>query len=279
MRGQNLRANGPSSDATVDRETVVMLHCSASSGVQWAPFREQLGDQFDVIAPDQWGCGDAAPWPGQEAFSLAGEAGPILDLIDRQRRAVHLVGHSYGGALALHIAHRFPQAVSSLTLIEPSNFHLLPYGGQSGQSLFGEIHDVAQTVNEALLNGNNWRGAAAFVNYWNGTGASSEISENGRQRLSAGLTKVVLDFCALFIEKTKPDDFTMLALPTMIIRGSHSPGPSCRIVEMLSKKLPFAHVEVIAGAGHMSPFTHREHVHRLIADHLMQHTVDDRIAA
>jgi pimeloyl-ACP methyl ester carboxylesterase len=90
---------------------------------------EVIGGDFRMIVPDQWGCGFSDAWIGEDAFALADEARPIIDLIERVGRPVHLVGHSYGGGVALHIAHRRPDLLKSLVLIEPSAFQLLRRGG------------------------------------------------------------------------------------------------------------------------------------------------------
>jgi pimeloyl-ACP methyl ester carboxylesterase len=252
--------------------SVIALHCSGSSRAQWGPLEEQLDSQFKIVAPDQWGCGETEPWPGYEAFSLAAEAKPILQNIDRSPTPVHLVGHSYGGGLALHIAHQRPQCLLSLTLIEPSSFHLLRMGDENDQQLFSEIHDIAQAVNEAALSGDTMGGIASFIDYWNGAGSWDALSGKGQYRMSSCLAKTVLDFRALFIEETKLHAFASLTMPTLLIQGENSPEPSRRIVEMLASTIPFCETEIVVNAGHMSPFTHVNQVNRLIAQHLNLHS-------
>ena len=94
------------------------------------------------------------------------------------------------------------------------------------------------------------------------------MSDGTRATLFPRLAKVALDFRALFDEETALADFARLDIATVIIRGSLSPAPSCRIVEMLARTIAGAHVEVISGAGHMSPHTHPGPVNRIIAAHL-----------
>jgi pimeloyl-ACP methyl ester carboxylesterase len=43
-------------------------------------------------------------WSGEHAFTLADEAKRAIALIDGSEGKVHLVGHSYGGGVALHAA-------------------------------------------------------------------------------------------------------------------------------------------------------------------------------
>ena len=109
-------------------EPVLLIHCSSASSAEWDSLRDALDEDFRVIAPDQWGCGESDPWTGQGEFNLAREAAPILDITGRIGTAVHLVGHSYGGGVALRLARERPELIRSLTLIEPSVFHLLRSG-------------------------------------------------------------------------------------------------------------------------------------------------------
>jgi len=249
-------------------ELLVALHCSAASGAQWQRLVEHLGGEFRSITPDQWSCGASDPWPGHRAFSLAGEAAPILRLIERAAQPVHLVGHSYGGGVALHIARVRPWAVRSLTLIEPSIFHVLRCGGESERALFAEVAEVAQEIAEALASGDYRHGMGRFVDYWNGAGAWTTMPREAWLKLTPRIGKVVLDFRALVEEPAGLADYAALRVPVLLVQGERSPAPSRRIVELLAAAVPHAQVVRIAGAGHMSPLTHAQPVNEAIAAHL-----------
>ena len=247
---------------------VVMLHCSASSGRQWDALAELLGERRQICAPDQWSCGERGAWHGAGRFSLADEAVAVHEAIDRLGRPVHLVGHSYGGALAMHVARSRPGAVASLNLIEPSAFHLLRHGSAEDGELFDEIAAVARHVETALGAGDAADGMARFVDYWSGDGAWAGMSERAHAAFAPRLAKVALDFQALFEEPAALGDFNGLNLPTVIVRGALSPAPSRRIVNMLAGALTGARVEVIFRAGHMSPLSHADTVNCIVAAHL-----------
>lgn len=252
-------------------EPVVLIHCSCASSAEWESLRNTLDEDFRVIASDQWGCGESDPWTGQSEFSLAREAAPIFDIIGRIGDTVHLIGHSYGGGVALHIAREHPDLIRSLTLIEPSAFHLLRAGDPENRTLFREISSVADTVREAVLSGDCWGGMARFVDYWNGEGAWNAMSQKARIKLGRNLSKVVLDFYALFEEPALLEDYAALTIPTLLLCGDRSPAPSCRIIEILASSMPHSRAVQIQGAGHMSPFTHSDTVNAAIGAHLRQH--------
>jgi pimeloyl-ACP methyl ester carboxylesterase len=102
----DLRGPGPQDAKTL----VIALHCSGSSGRQWRRLAETLGGQYAVVAPDLFGSGSNGHWSGERSFKLADEAAPVIDIIDACQAPVHLVGHSYGGAVALRVALARPSA-------------------------------------------------------------------------------------------------------------------------------------------------------------------------
>ena len=67
--------------AATARETVVLLHSSASSSRQWNALAGVLSTRCDVRTVDFYGHGARAPWPEARPFTLADDAtlvDPIL---------------------------------------------------------------------------------------------------------------------------------------------------------------------------------------------------------
>src|SRR5690348_9869377 len=116
-------------------ETVLLLHATASSSAQWFDLAGVLRANCHVVAPDLYGYGETDPWPGNRPFALSEEAALADAVLPRDGRPVHLVGHSYGGAVALRFALQQPERLRSLVLIEPVAFHLL-WGDTADRRLF-----------------------------------------------------------------------------------------------------------------------------------------------
>jgi pimeloyl-ACP methyl ester carboxylesterase len=97
---------------------LVLIHGSVGNAEAWAPVVPMLEQRFEVLAPTRGG------YP----------PGPLLARIDFERQAqelapllgedAHLVGHSYGGVIALLIAVAHPERVRSLAVSEPPAFGL-----------------------------------------------------------------------------------------------------------------------------------------------------------
>lgn len=255
----------PDSDPT---EPVVALHCSGADGRQWRALSEALEPPLQLIAPAFYGAAGHRGWSGDRPFSLAEEARPILELIDAMAIPFHMVGHSYGGGVALHIALQRPQAVSSLTLYEPSAFHLLRLAGAAEAENFAEIKAVAETTARGLATG-DYRGAAeAFVDYWSGPGAWTTLRPSLRSGLTRWLPKAPLDFHALIEETTPLEAYRALEFPVSILRGSLAPAPTAAVARLLAGALPNCETKSFANAGHMGPISHAEMVNRHIVSFL-----------
>ena len=104
---------------------VVLLHASASSPSQWSALRTELERRHEVHAMALPGYGGASIRSDVDFKGTAMIAQPIIEQIARLGEPVHLVGHSFGGAVALKVALERPDLVASLTLYEPAVFHLL----------------------------------------------------------------------------------------------------------------------------------------------------------
>jgi pimeloyl-ACP methyl ester carboxylesterase len=158
--------------------------------------------------------------------------------------------------------------VASLTLYEPSAFHLLKAEGGAETPCFQEISRVAEACAEGLASGDYRRAAAGFVDYWGGAGAWAALKPSLQQALLRWLPKAPLDFRALMQEPGSLDDYRSLRFPVLILRGSLAPAPTATIATLLAGALPDCTLEVLAGAGHMGPVTHAGEVATRIRDFL-----------
>ena len=251
------------------RAHVIALHCSGADAGQWRGLAEALGRGTTLIAPEHFGTEKTGPWPGDGAFTLEKEAERSIQLLDTIPSKVHLVGHSYGGGVALHVAHARPDKIASLSLYEPSAFHLLKTGPFRNGAAFSEIATVAQALGAGVLSGDYDGAMEGFVDYWNGEGAWRAMKPSLREALRHLAPKVALDFTALFDEKMPSDAYRALDMPILILRGGHALYPSRSVVERLLRVLPHARLEVVEGAGHMGPITHAERVNGAIVQHML----------
>ena len=105
--------------------TVILAHGSGASHRAWAPVVAALRHRYRVLTPDLLGYGRSEPSRVNARFHPWSDLGALIALAERTDAPVHLVGHSYGGALALEAARSLGHRARSLTLIDPVAFHLM----------------------------------------------------------------------------------------------------------------------------------------------------------
>jgi 4,5:9,10-diseco-3-hydroxy-5,9,17-trioxoandrosta-1(10),2-diene-4-oate hydrolase len=98
-------------------QPVLLIHGLGASGAFWYPVIGPLAAHFRVIAPDVVGFGesDKPPAPYDVPYFSAWLTG-LLDALGIQE--THLVGHSMGGAIALHFTLAEPERVTRLVLVD-----------------------------------------------------------------------------------------------------------------------------------------------------------------
>lgn len=101
-----------------DGRPVVFLHGLTGHGGRWRLLAERELADFRVVAPDLRGHGDSTRLPPWNLEQHADDVIDLLDVLGLDR--VPLVGHSYGGATALHVTARAPERVERLALLDPA---------------------------------------------------------------------------------------------------------------------------------------------------------------
>ena len=132
------------------RPTVVLLHSSASSARQWERLVEALAPHFRMRAIEFHGHGERTAWGGDAPLTLADEAALAVPLLEEAGGA-HVVGHSYGAAVALKLATMHPKLVRSVVAYEPVLFRWL-IDDIAHQQLGQGVVTVADSMRDRLAN-------------------------------------------------------------------------------------------------------------------------------
>jgi len=95
---------------------VLLLHGLAGSSLTWRAVHEQLALTHDVIAPDMLGHGESAKPLGD--YSLGAFASGLRDFLAAiDVPSATIVGHSFGGGVAMQLAYQHPELCDRLVLV------------------------------------------------------------------------------------------------------------------------------------------------------------------
>ena len=240
--------------------SVVLLHSSASSARQWEQLAAMLTPHFQVRAIELHGHGDQPAWRSDARMTLADEAALAVAALEEAGGA-HVVGHSFGGAVALKLATMYPEQVRSVVAYEPVLFRLI-LDDLTDTTSAQTVVAVADSMRAHLAAGNSHSAAQVFIDFWSGAGAWNSLPAAKQSSIAARMHSVIQHFDALFYEPLRLGDLARLPMPSMFVSGSRTVDVTRRIAAALRAALPAAEHEVLPAMGHMGPITHAAEFNR-----------------
>ena len=137
-------------------EGVVLLHGYPETSIMWKPLLEPLAKAgYRVVAFDQRGYSPGARPGGLSNYNIAeltADVTAVADAVGFGR--FHLIGHDWGGLVSWMTAERFPDRISSLSILS------MPHPNAYGEALFSS-DDQLRRSSYVLLNWMPW--VAEFV--------------------------------------------------------------------------------------------------------------------
>lgn len=242
------------------KSRVLLIHSGGFTSRQWRRLAERLAPRFDVMAPDLLGYG-ADPWPDGVPFHFEQDLEYLGSFVSGP---VHLVGHSYGGFLALKLALLRPEHVRSIAVYDPVAFGVLDAVEDAEE--WRELTRVRQRW-EPDATGTDEAWLRGFVEWWNGAGAWERLGEETRGAFRRMGWKVFQEVITLASDRAPLATYSTISAPALIMGGAMSPQVERRVVEKLGT-LPNATVRFIEGAGHMGPISHASVVNDAIDEHI-----------
>lgn len=246
---------------------VVCLHSNASSSAQWRALTELLAPKFRVFAVDSYGSGKSPEWPSDRVITLADEAAFIESVMQKAGAPLALVGHSYGGAVALIAALKNPGRVRALALYEPTLFSLIEAEKPAPNDADGIRNTVARGA-AALDAGDRNAAAEHFIDYWIAPGAWKQTPEARKPAIAASTVNLRRWAHALINEPAPLAAFRTLDIPVLYMMGKRSTASAHGVARLLTAALPRVTVMEFEDLGHMGPVTHPAPVNEAIREFL-----------
>jgi lipase len=238
---------------------VVFLHSGVGSAGEWREVFSLWPEGHRLIAVNAYRGGDGLRAP--EQWTLDDYADQVDAVVDHVGEPVHLIGFSWGGATALHVAVRMPELLASLTVVEPEAYSLLR-GEHAGA--FAEITELRDRWREHVR-GDRWYEAfEEFVDFYNGAGSFARWPADRReafldeQRSRGDLWNLLFD------APLTGAALTRVALPVHVVEGTATTAVDHAICDVVLRHAPRVEHSVIEGAGHMMPLTHAAELTRAL---------------
>lgn len=220
----------------------------------WGPIARHLADLVQFTAPDLPGHGQSPAWEGGPPDFHTYVTRSVAPLITRP---LDLIGHSLGATVALRIAVAAPEAVRSLTLIEPVLFAAVPEA---------EGFQQMTAVHTQIASGAREQAVQDFLSVWGGLDWAHQTPAS-KARLLRQIDLVAAGNDALLHDSgriLRDGGLEAIDAPVLLIMGEDSPPVIPAIAEALAARLPDVGRAVLPGAAHMLPITHPRQTAELI---------------
>jgi len=230
---------------------VVALHCSGLSGLQWRRIGEACSEHHQVLAPDFLGYGGSPPSPNGLDFRYTEDLEQILAFLDGLATPYLLLGHSYGGFIALKCAVARPRQTLGMCLYEPVMWGgLASYRGMS-------IREVVKRFDPDLVLLDKTKAGTekylhTFINYWNGEGFWEAMTPTQRRPVIEGAEKIAAEVYEVLSDKTPHTEYQSISCPLHILHGTVSPPEVLAVKDILVEIVSGVTTACIPG-GHMNP--------------------------
>jgi len=122
-------------------EPVLFIHAGFNTSEMWLSYAERMSSDYMVITPDSRGHGRTTDGAGPITYGrMANDMVRLLDYLNIEK--AHIVGHSDGGVIALHLLVDFPDRVKSAVLIgTPYNItNYKPGGIETLQEIMSKLY-------------------------------------------------------------------------------------------------------------------------------------------
>ena len=245
---------------------LLLLHGLGCDHTTWLPVIAALSRRYTVIAPDLLGHGKSDK--PRADYSVGGYANGMRDLltvlgIDK----VTVVGHSFGGGVAMQFAYQFPERTERMVLVCPGGlgpevspviraitlpgFHQL----MSVATLPGIRHTAAFSLRTIARTG------LPHTRDLDEVAAIYETFADSRARHAIRhVVRAVVDWRGQIVTMNDRAYLTA-AMPICVIWGTEDGVLPVRHAGNAAEHAPGARVEVVANAGH---FPHKDHPQRFV---------------
>jgi pimeloyl-ACP methyl ester carboxylesterase len=254
-----------------DGPALLFIHGLTSSQRSWAHLVSALNHDHRVLAPDLFGHGASAKPMGD--YSLGAHAATMRDLLDLLGiDRVTLVGHSFGGGIAMQFCYLFPERVERLVLVAsgglgrdvspllraatlPGAQWVLPFIASSW--VRGRVEAAGRTLTRT-----GWRASPEVTEVWRGF---TSLSDGDTRRAFLATTRGVIDPGGQTVSAHDYLPMT-IEIPTLIVWGTRDRMIPAWHATTAHEAIAGSQVKLFKGAGHFPHLDEPERFARVLSD-------------
>lgn len=239
---------------------LLLLHSTLSSSRQLRTLATRLAQRRTVISVDRRGSGKSTVEGPAEPIPASVHVDDLATILAAEAVGVAaVVGHSYGGCVALELAARRPELVSAVFAYEPPYAQLAPADVQAGMAEVGR-RTLAARDDRGLA-----AAALTFMEGVSGAAAVAALSPSARGRVERAGQGAVADAT---LAGMKPEALDRIGCPVRIATGAASAPFYAQIAEALAQRIPGADHVRLTELDHMAPVLRPDLVADAVEDFL-----------
>jgi pimeloyl-ACP methyl ester carboxylesterase len=215
--------------------------------------QDKLPQHFRFVGTSLCGYGETEETRSLIDNDIRHEVRVIEAVARRIGEPVHLVGHSFGGAVALAAALSGKIEVLSLTTFEANPLLLIKERGQ--QEMFDDTKRMSEEF-EAAHEAGERDAAGRIIDFWGGDGSFAGMPRPVQEYCRATCFANVLDWRTALRFEAKSTDYAMLKMPVLLVRGALANPAMVEITNALGDCLPNSQLHIVDNANHFLIATH-----------------------
>ncbi|SHI63567.1 Pimeloyl-ACP methyl ester carboxylesterase [Shimia gijangensis] len=246
----------------------VALHCSLAHSGAWKQLASVLDRDLTITAVDLPGHGQSPDWDGQGDLTDA----VVEAVLPFLGEPVDLIGHSYGGVVALRLAIEHPEKVRSLSLFEPV---LMAVSSLDNPDEAAWNEGLMAEIDAELTKGDAEAAARLFMRVW---GDGRRWADLPRELRKGSARRIG------FIGSSRPaidqdnrgliPRLQAVSVPAVVMDGAQSPSLMKVVQDGIARRLGNARRVTFDGLAHMGPITHPH----LVADEIRRTLAEATVA-
>jgi pimeloyl-ACP methyl ester carboxylesterase len=238
---------------------------SCSTGAAWRPIIAACNGRFRCVTTSLLGYGRTAERRTESDPAIRHEAEVVESVIRRAGGTVHLIGHSFGGLVALAVALRREVNLASLVIIEAPAAELLRERGEVEH--YRAFRNMTDAYFAEVARGSAMA-VAGMLDFYGGAGTFASWPQRVRDYAVETTPVNVLDWATAYGFPLSADSLAAIDLPVSVICGGASHAAVQRANALLAAGINAASLATIDDAAHFMIATHADVVGRLIAAHI-----------